>query len=47
MGKFLVRIGQQISSAWTKFVCWYNSLIIKLIVNIEDCPHKVCACKNK
>jgi len=45
MGKLLVKLGLKIQAWWCLFECWWNSIVAKLMFNVETCPHKLCKCK--
>jgi hypothetical protein len=45
MGKLLVKLGLWIQDVWCKFSCFYNSLVVKLIIKVDSCPNQVCTCK--
>lgn len=46
MGKALIWLGTKISAFWCKILCWWNSLLIKLTVEVDSCPNKLCKCKD-
>jgi len=35
----------KIQAWWCLFECWWNSVVAKLMFNVETCPHKLCKCK--
>jgi len=45
MGKLLVKLGLWVQGVWCKFACFYNSLVVKLIIKVDSCPNQVCSCK--
>lgn len=45
MGKLFIKIGKWIVKQWIKFTCFYNKIVLKLLINIDDCPNKICTCK--
>jgi hypothetical protein len=45
MGKFFVKIGNWISAFWCKLQCKWNSILVKLTVDVDSCPNKLCKCK--
>lgn len=45
MGKFFIKLGLMISSFWCKSQCKWNSILKKLMFNVELCPNKKCICK--
>ena len=47
MGKALIWLGTKISNGWTKLLCWWNGLLVKLTINMDEekCPNKLCNCK--
>lgn len=47
MGKLFVKLGLWIQGAWCKFQCWWNTIISKLLFNVESCPYKLCKCNKK
>ena len=47
MGKLLVKLGTWISKAWCKYCCFYNSVVAKLIIKVDNCPNQICQCQKK
>ena len=45
MGKLLVKLGLWVQGVWCEFACFYNSLVVKLIIKVDSCPNQVCKCK--
>jgi hypothetical protein len=45
MGKALIWLGNKISEGWTSLICLWNSILIKLTVDVDKCPNKLCKCK--
>jgi len=44
MGKWLVKIGLKIQAFWHRVQCLWNTLVLKLTINVHKCPKKKCAC---
>ena len=44
MGKLLVKLGLWIQGLECKFQCNWNWLISKLLLKVDTCPNKLCAC---
>ena len=48
MGKAFVKLGLWIQRVWCEFQCKWNLFILSLSYkNIDKCPNKLCACKEK
>ena len=49
MGKALIWLGTKISQGWTKLLCWWNGLLVKLTIDMDakKCPNKLCTCKEE
>jgi len=48
MGKAFVKLGLWMQRVWCEFQCKWNSFILSLSYkNIDKCPNKLCACKEK
>ncbi len=45
MGKLLVKFGLWIQLKWSKLMCLWNGLLLKMSVQVEDCPNNICKCK--
>jgi len=46
MGKLLIWLGTKISLLWNKILCTWNSMLVKATVKVNDCPNKLCQCKD-
>ena len=45
MGKLFVKFGLWIQYIWNKLLCVWNNLLVKLTVQVHNCPNKLCKCK--
>lgn len=40
----LVKIGLKIQALWGYLQCKWNTLLLFMIINVNKCPNKTCAC---
>ena len=45
MGKGLIWLGTKVKKISKAIVCGWNKLILSLMINVNDCPNKICSCK--
>ena len=45
MGKGLIWLGTEVQKISKAIVCGWNKFVLALMINVNDCPNKICSCK--